>query len=99
MKVIDGDHLKSILQEYVKREEAYAESGDFFDSLSAIWIAVGLLEAIHSIEEEPPAQLKQKKGKWNHGLCSVCGYDWGKDAPIANVPPYCPNCGADMKGE
>lgn len=56
MRAIDGDHLKSILQEYVKREEAYAESGNFFDNLISTCVAAGLLEAIHSIEEEPPAQ-------------------------------------------
>lgn len=41
--------------------------------------------------------VERKKGKWNHGLCSVCGYDWGKDAPIANVPSFCPNCGTRME--
>ena len=51
------------------------------------------------IEHLPAAQPERRRGKWNHGLCSVCGYDWGKDAPIANVPLFCPNCGADMKGE
>lgn len=40
-----------------------------------------------------------KHGKWKQGCCSECGYDWGKDAPTASVPNFCPNCGADMRKE
>jgi len=53
-------------------------------------------EACTAIKDAPTIE-ERKKGEWNHGLCSVCGYDWGKDAPIANVPPFCPNCGTDMR--
>lgn len=41
----------------------------------------------------------QKKPHWNHGVCDNCGYDWGKDAPIASVPNFCPNCGSPMEIE
>ncbi len=41
----------------------------------------------------------QKYGKWVNGVCDNCKYDWGKDAPIASVPNYCPNCGAKMESE
>ena len=41
----------------------------------------------------------QKKPHWNHGVCDNCGYDWGKDAPIASVPNFCPNCGCPMEIE
>ena len=52
----------------------------------------------------PPAQPERKKGKWiNRSLnilypewarytCSVCGEH-------SNRYDYCPNCGADMRGE
>ena len=39
---------------------------------------------------------KQRTGRWKHGICCDCGFDWGKIAPIANVPLYCPSCGAKM---
>lgn len=32
-------------------------------------------------------------GTWTQGICDNCGYDWGKDAPTAIVPEYCPKCG------
>ena len=36
-----------------------------------------------------------KRGKWINDRCSVCGYGvmpW-------NNTPYCPRCGADMRGD
>ena len=50
-----------------------------------------LLFADKPLKELPPAQ--PEKGRWILGICDNCGYDWGKDAPIASVPNYCPNCG------
>ena len=47
---------------------------------------------------------ERKKGRWIDGQCSICGCDipayiidwkWQKDMD-AN---FCPNCGADMRGE
>ena len=43
--------------------------------------------------------VKAKHGKWKQGCCSECGYYWGKDAPIASIPNFCPHCGADMRKE
>lgn len=48
---------------------------------------------------------EQKKGQWVDGesKCPVCGEDKFKnlDADIWAdwKPPFCPNCGADMRGE
>ncbi len=63
----------------------------------------------------PSAQLERKTGKWiikdNPGIgwyrvtCSECGEDVTSIIPmIGFFPPkamwdYCPNCGADMRGE
>lgn len=61
---------------------------------------LGLIEScISDIEDLPSAQPERKRGKWKQGYCSECGYNWGKDAPLASVPDFCPGCGVEMKGE
>jgi len=61
-----------------------------------------------AIEALPSAQSESKKGKWIEaydpfnrisGRCSVCGWEahlYEDDVVGMN---YCPNCGADMRGE
>lgn len=62
-------------------------------------------EAIRSIENLPSAQPERKKGEWTIDedcegksrtvTCNLCGYEefnW-------HNPNFCPNCGADMRGE
>ena len=44
----------------------------------------------------PPVNPQPKTGHWISGICDNCGYDWGKDVPIASVPNFCPNCGRRM---
>ena len=58
--------------------------------------------AAELIMQLPPAQ--PKIGRWIHDgskwtnrwICSECGYKWFFDC-IEGA--YCPNCGADMRGE
>lgn len=51
---------------------------------------------------------KKRRGKWimgtdiadyEYGTCSVCGYVEWDAFPRGDTPNYCPNCGADMRGE
>ena len=59
-------------------------------------------DAVGEIEQLPSAQ--QKIGRWIHDgskwtniwICSECGYKWFFDC-IEGA--FCPNCGADMRGE
>ena len=66
---------------------------------NARWI-LHLLDDMPTIEAEP-----RKHGKWERfslddgydgttRKCSICGYKWGDEEYH-----YCPNCGADMRGE
>lgn len=58
------------------------------------WIRYKMFERV---VESMPTESDRERGKWKQGFCSECGYNWGKDAPFASVPNYCPNCGDDMR--
>ena len=59
----------------------------------------------------PSAQPERKKGEWIHKPdiyldeqtweCSECGEPWIfiEGTPSENNANFCPNCGADMRGE
>ena len=81
----------------VKDGHAYV-NGAFFETILRD-------EAKRVLEELPSAQPEQRKGKWIHpyhyGLalpeheCSVC-HEWEYADTESN---FCPNCGADMRGD
>ena len=78
--------------------------GTYYDPDSAEYIS----ECISGLEKLPSAQPERKKGKWIESditnekyICSICGgecwyYDTQRDVAKSS---YCPNCGADMRGE
>ena len=63
------------------------------------------------LENLPSVQPERKKGKWIHKPdiyldeqtweCSECGEPWIfiEGTPSENNANFCPNCGADMRGE
>ena len=64
------------------------------------------------LRELPSAQPERKKGKWDFigwqmFQCSECKHTftqgflegWGEYTYESLFPPFCPNCGANMKGE
>ena len=64
-----------------------------------IKIGEALNMAIEALQEP-----ERKKGQWENGEpCPICGEDRFKDL-YADIwadwePPFCPNCGADMRGK
>ena len=60
---------------------------------------------IQALEQQP------KKGKWDEEhepftwmgytrwSCSCCGFKCGYELEIRSRTNYCPNCGADMRGD
>ena len=55
-------------------------------------------ESVDRIWEEP-AQPERKKGKWtNENACEFCGFQPWYERDIHTLS-FCPNCGADMRGE
>lgn len=81
-------YAKFRLECYSKGDGEYTEHGEF------------LVAAIKALQEP-----ERKKGQWINAKdeCPVCGEDKFKnlDADIWADwnPPFCPNCGADMRGE
>lgn len=46
----------------------------------------------------PAADVRPvRRGKWKHGVCQTCFFDWSGVAPFAIVPNFCPKCGARME--
>ena len=64
------------------------------------------VDACIAIEHAPTIEVR-KNGKWLHdkddtllsGYCSCCGWESIiMETDVADMP-FCPNCGADMRGE
>lgn len=62
----------------------------------------GFVDALDAVEDLPSAQPERPKGKWitqefgSWAECSECHELY--DIPMA-YSNFCPNCGADMRGE
>lgn len=94
------------MDDLIRREDALGCFHDWIDKYGNVYTPDDMLE-YRAIEQLPSAQ-ERKKGRWVHdGYDIPHGVDWihcsvcGRRAP--NVPaartPYCPNCGAEMRGE
>ena len=51
------------------------------------------------LKQLPSAQPEREKGKWtDDNACPFCGFQPWYERDIHTLS-YCPNCGADMRGE
>ena len=95
MRAIDGDELYKKLDEIRKEEVALYGVGN---SIFCCTLSTALTE----INDAPTIEPERKKGKWIRSSvkesmlweCDQCGYDCG-----AHSFNFCPNCGADMRGD
>lgn len=73
------------------------------------WLG-GIRDALREVEYIPSAEPERKKGEWLYKPneydddtyeCSQCGEPWTliDGTPEENNMKFCPNCGADMRGE
>ena len=84
------------MDDYISRADVLKERQTFAvlgipDLVDAVLI--GDIEAIPAADVRPVV-----RSKWACGVCRYCGFDWSSVSLIADVPRYCPNCGADMTG-
>ena len=84
----------------------YCELND--EGKTAFGMAIAALELFGNSERLPSAQPERKKGEWievdDHynrisGRCSVCGWEALLYETDVVGMDFCPNCGADMRGE
>lgn len=86
--------------------------GLFIPDITAEMFRNGCLESIEALMAEGKIydidyEPDRKKGKWNYGddmfeyaICSSCKWDSGEAWEYAKKYfRYCPNCGADMRGD
>ena len=56
-------------------------------------------DVVRVLEQLPSAQPERKVGKWTEdNACEFCGFKPWYERDIHTLS-YCPNCGADMRGE
>lgn len=85
------------------REVTRKEAIKIIEHLKLIVSSEDYKEAF-SIAIEALQEPERKKGRWENGEpCPICGEDRFKDL-YADIwadwqPPFCPNCGADMRGK
>lgn len=90
MRLIDADVLKKEVDNF---PNCYNGWSDTYDKAYIIG----------AIEEQPSIDIEPKRGEWieqeddyhHYWECSECGMGVGLD----DIRNYCPNCGADMRGD
>lgn len=85
----------------------YEEHAWDWDTVNGIETAIALRQVISDIRNEPTADVVEVvRGEWviddaTTEHCSVCGHPFYTSALFAvggnDEPPYCSNCGADMR--
>lgn len=91
-RLIDADKLK---KDVLDLPDCYNGFSDTYDKACIIGV----------IDEQPTIE-ERKKGKWiidgECVDCSVCRHDKWSRVPFEDLVKrfnFCPNCGADMRGE
>lgn len=100
MRLIDADALEKILEKI--------PAADIKDMGGQAYVLVKLSQVFNVIDNQPTIEPERKKGEWidqDDGAfypieCSECRkiplFDAYGDYVLSN---FCPNCGADMRGE
>lgn len=98
-RYIDAEKTKEYKFADVQFEPSFVSNGREKTDDEIYAYKVGYNEAIDNIADFAPTAnaVERKRGIWIQGRCTECGYDWGRVAPIARVPNFCPGCGAIMK--
>lgn len=101
MRLIDADALILHLSDY-QLQEAPAWGANGYGNADKY---EAITDCIRAIEEAPTIEPERKTGKWlkkrlsiNCSVCKKCNWSLCFEDVVRQFN-YCPNCGADMRGE
>ncbi len=99
------------MDDFIKRKAAVADLRSYAErkaQVNGVEYANGILAAACRLEDNPPAADVRPRGKWKHvswhkdesyqeggywiSRCTNCSM------PYHSETPFCPHCGADMRG-
>lgn len=93
-KLIKADAVLDVLAEVHDTVEGEAE-----DAIHKVW------ERVKELPDADVVERKRGQWEWNddngYYFCSNCGTvspRENQDGEYCDCPPFCPNCGADMRG-
>jgi len=90
MRLIDADALMEMINRH-----CYPVQHD----MTSIEPGMTLVGIIQAVQEQPIVESERKKGKWtDDNACPFCGFQPWYERDIHTLS-FCPNCGADMRGE
>lgn len=111
MRLIDADAFIK----YIKETSEKLEFDKFHvdSAVTAKIILDGVIADLDGTSRDgfknaPTIELERKKGKWVYdGIrgrfpackCSICGHYENADWALLQGANFCPNCGADMRGD
>jgi len=91
--------------EYIEHHEQIQSVWKLLDKKQKELYALPSAQPSSSCGHEKDAQSVRKRGKWRHYegylICSECRTEYDDDIMTHccdDVPKFCPNCGADMRG-
>lgn len=89
------------MAEYIGKQKAIKAIENLQDCYNGFSDTYDKACIIGILEEVPTADVAERKhGVWiplsRCDRCSLCGWETGR---YVNASNYCPNCGADMRGE
>lgn len=91
MRLIDADAFRKRLDEhypFTKDEQSKHGMADIAKSA-----------VLFVLEKMPTIEPERKRGKWTkENACEFCGFQPWFERDIHTLS-FCPNCGADMRGE
>lgn len=99
-RYIDADKLMIVLNDWWYSQTKIESQNIPYDD----YISVTIRSAMEAVKEQPTADVRENvKGEWifpygdkKYKRCSACGKTFYS---IPSTSNFCPNCGADMRGE